>query len=93
MATKVYERLVSAAVNKETEKAIMVNLTIDTFNGRAGRNVWLPKSCVMIEAEQIWVVRWMLAKKEDEIKSEFIERNMYGAYYGIVTGENREVAA
>ncbi len=70
--------LCMAKVTRETEKAICVNLTIDTKRGREGWDVWFPKSQVSLDGG-IFVSDWILDQKNAEISSRY-----RGPFFGIV---------
>lgn len=63
-------RTIEASVKKETEKAVLMDCTIDTFSkGLTGTTVWFPKSQVKIKSEnELEVAAWLLPKKLDEVK-------------------------
>ncbi len=73
--------LTDSEVVRETEKAIFVDVTIDTATGLKGWKIWLPKKCIEItEAGLVKVVDWMLDKKYDEI-----DESYRGSFYAILT--------
>jgi len=67
-------------IERESEKAALVDLTIDTAVGLKGRKVWFPKKCFALNAAGEFVApMWFVAKKEAELKAEYPA----GAFYGL----------
>jgi len=80
-AKKEFE-LLDAEIIRETERAAQVKVTIETAVGQKGWKVWFPKSQIRIEGERIFAQEWIIAKKNDEIRDYFDERN--GGFYFVL---------
>lgn len=53
-------------VEKETEKAIMVNLPVSWNGNMQPKTFWFPKSCVMIHNQTISIASFLIEKLERE---------------------------
>ncbi len=73
--------LTESSIIRETEKALNVEITIDTATGQKGWQIWLPKKCAEVTKEGlVKVVEWMFYKKCDEI-----DESYSGMFYAIIT--------
>jgi len=70
---------IEANVERETEKAILIEATIDTGVGQRGKNIWVPKSLSHIVNEsRVEIKDWFLTKKYNELKDEV------SCFYGFI---------
>ena len=65
------KELKDAVIVKETEKAVNLNILINTKKGDTKWFVWVPKSQIKIEGDRMWMAEWLISGKEDEIESQF----------------------
>lgn len=84
---------VEAAIERETEKAILVTMLIEVGSSGASRKVWFPKSQIELVDEGFTAPNWLLSKKWDEVVATFpssIHHGMYG-FENVMTIETREL--
>lgn len=61
-------KLLDATILKETEKAALVDVTLDSATGQRGAKVWFPKSQIrIIPGGSVHVSEWILEQKEREL--------------------------
>ena len=80
-------KIVDGAIERETEKAVLIDVTIDTATGLKGRKVWFPKSHIEITEDGIFAEAWIIEKKNEEIEDKARENNPLGSMtfnYGIL---------
>ena len=63
--------LKGATVAKETEKALNIQININTGQGETKWFIWAPKSQTRVEGDDIFMADWLLDSKSEEIKKEF----------------------
>ena len=61
------KRLIDAEIKRETEKACLLNVTVDTSLGLKGINIWLPKSQIKVDDEGVFAEEWIIKSKNREI--------------------------
>ena len=61
-----YTEVLFNYVEKETEKAILVNLPVSWNANIYARKFWLPKSCVKMYQHTMDIATWMVEKMEKE---------------------------
>lgn len=59
--------LVGGTVERETEKAFFVNVSVDSPLGMTGKSIWMPKSQVEIVDGKVYASAWIVSKKNEEI--------------------------
>lgn len=79
--------LCDATVERETEKAVLLDVSYDSATGCHGMKTWFPRSTLKIEGNVILVADWFLAKKERELRSEL------RGFYGIISQPAKFLAA
>ena len=67
MANEIKIRIES--IERETEKAYLVAVEIDTAAGRRAAQVWFPKSQIEMGDGFAMVPAWLLGKKNQELSS------------------------
>ena len=64
----------NATVKRETEKALLLDVEVDTQAGRKGRQIWFPKSQIVSKNKSTYEFPgWLVRVKEEELGS-----NVYG---------------
>lgn len=76
---KEYMQLCGATVERETEKALLLDVEIDTASGRKGRKIWFPKSQTKIVDGIVFAKKWIFDKKSEQLADE-----IGGTFYGII---------
>jgi len=66
MKTTNYTEVIFNQIEKETEKAIMVNLPVSWNSNCHPRSFWFPKSCVKMYKQTMEIATWMVEKMEKE---------------------------
>lgn len=87
MEKKFNIELIGATVERETEKAIFVELEIDTQSGRKARKVWFPKSQSVVEDGKVKITEWIYNRKCDEIQQDIVTRlgdHLSGWFTGLI---------
>ena len=75
-------QLFQPEVIRQTERAVQIEVEIDTAAGRKGWKVWFPKSHARkAEDGSIFVTDWILNQKHEELREMFPA----GTFYGITT--------
>lgn len=65
-----YKTLVDATVERETEKAMMVDITFDSQLGLKGRKMWFPKSQTEVVDGAVMASAWIICQKEQQLRDE-----------------------
>jgi len=93
---KSFEMEISGAtVERETEKAVMLDVTVDSGVGLRGRKVWFPKSQIEIVDGKVFATSWIIAKKNEQVAEEIASRSSFpkGQIYGICTSYREAAVA
>lgn len=55
-------------IKRETDKAILAKVEIETCAGRCGKEIWFPKSQTTVADNKLIVPAWLAKKKLDEFR-------------------------
>ena len=63
---------IQAQVKRETEKALLLTVNCDFYQGLKGLDLWFPKSqAAVIDDGLVNIAEWIVNKKKDEVKESY----------------------
>jgi len=88
MEKKFESKLVGATVERETEKAMLLQVEIEFQHKRDSKLLWFPKSQLKVNEDGIFATAWIMAEKKSQIIDEIARsrgENAARAFVCIIT--------
>jgi predicted transcriptional regulator len=84
MEKKFESKLVGATVERETEKAMLLQVEIEFQHKRSAKSLWFPKSQLKIDASGIFATAWIINEKKSQVTDEIARSRGENAARGFV---------
>ena len=84
MEKKFESKLVGATIERETEKAVLLNVEIEFQHKRSAKSMWFPKSQLKMDESGIYATAWIITEKRAQVIDE-LPLPAASAFVGFVT--------